>query len=296
MMEKISDQRNVKYLLLFVMPAFLFYVVFLLVPILGAFYYSLTDWSPVRPNYNFVGLNNYVRAFTQDPQFINSLLLTLRYTAFVFVLQNVFALGLALMIETRGRSKAFFRTIFFLPNMLSLVISSLMFRFIFTNVFPELSERPFLGFLEQGWLGNPSVAFYSILIVVLWNGVGYMMVIYLAALQGVPQSLIEAAMIDGAGGAKRLFKVTIPMIMPALTICSFLTLIRSFQIFDVVFRLTGGGPGRATQVIAMNIYEEAFSNNFLFGYANAKAMIFFGIILVITLIQTFVMKRLEVES
>jgi len=294
--ERVNNRKQIKYLLLFVMPAFLFYVMFLLIPIVGAGYYSLTDWSPVRQGYSFIGFSNYIEAFTRDPAFINSLLLTLRYTLFVFVLQNVFALGLALLIETRRRTKALFRTIFFLPNMLSLVISALMFRFIFTNVFPEISGWTLLGFMDQSWLGDPNVSFYSILIVALWNGVGYMMIIYLAALQGVPIGLTEAARIDGASSIKRLFKITIPMIMHAITICSFLSLIRAFQIFDVVFRLTGGGPGRSTQVIALNIYEEAFSQNFRYGYANAKAMIFFAIILIITLTQTIIMKKREVES
>jgi len=211
-------------------------------------------------------------------------------------LQNSIALGLALLIETTRRTKSFFRTVFFLPNMLSLVISALMFRFIFTNVFREVSTLPFLGFLDQSWLGDPSMSFYAILSVALWNGVGYMMIIYLAALQGVPASLTEAAMIDGANGVQRFFKVTLPMIMHAVTICSFLTLVRAFQVFDVVFRMTGGGPGRSTQVIALNIYEEAFAQNFRYGYANAKAMILFGIILLITLIQTGIMKRREIRS
>ncbi|MCL2841133.1 MAG: sugar ABC transporter permease [Defluviitaleaceae bacterium] len=294
--EKKRSLKNLKYLLLFTFPALAFYFVFLFIPITSAIYYSFTDWSPVRPDYSFVGLNNYIEIFTRDRHFTNALRLTMRFTIFIFVLQNIIALGLALLVETRTKSKSFFRTIFFLPNMFSLIISSLMFRFIYTRVFVEVSELPFLGFFDQSWLGDPQVAFWSILIVSLWNGAGYMMIIYMAALQSVPASITEAAKIDGANGFRRLTKITLPMIMHAITICSFLTLIRGFQIFDVVFRLTGGGPGRATQVVALNIFEEAFQQPLRYGYANAKAMIFFAVILLITLIQTGVMKKMEIES
>jgi raffinose/stachyose/melibiose transport system permease protein len=283
-------------LILFVLPAFIFYSVFLLIPMIGAGFYSFTDWTALSQTYNFVGLSNYIEAFKDDPAFRHSFFFTLKYTAFMFVFQNVIALLLALFIETRVRTKGFFRTIFFMPNMLSLIISAFMFSFIFTNVLPELSKRAALSFLDQAWIGDANVSFYSILIVSLWHGIGYMMVIYMAALQGVPQQLKEAAMIDGANPIQRLFHVTIPMIMHAITICAFLTLNGAFKVFDVVYALTAGGPGRSTQVMALNIYEEAFSNNFRYGYANAKAMILFLIVLVITMIQVKVLKKKEVEA
>ena len=292
----IKNKKKTLSLILFVFPAFALYVTFLLIPMIGATYYSFTDWTPFASDYNFVGLNNYIEAFRDDAGFRQAFFLTLRFTAVIFVLQNVIALGLALLIETKMRSKPFFRTVFFLPNMLSLIISALMFRFIFTNAFPELGQTNIFAFLNQEWLGNPTVSFWSIVIVSLWQGVGYMMIIYMAALQGVPKNLTEAAMIDGANAVQRLRNVTIPMIMHAITICSFLTLSGAFQVFDVVFRLTGGGPGRSTQVIALNIFEEAFSNNFRYGYANAKAMILFLVILTITLIQTSILKKKEVEA
>ncbi|MFP3121825.1 sugar ABC transporter permease [Ectobacillus funiculus] len=283
-------------LILFVLPAFLFYCVFLLIPMIGAGMYSFTDWNGLSQTYKFVGFSNYIEAFRDDVDFRHSFFFTLKYTVFMFVFQNAAALLLALLIESRGKTKSLFRTIFFMPNMLSLIISALMWSFIFTNVLPELSKKALLAFLDQHWIGDAQVAFYSILIVSLWHGIGYMMVIYMAALQGVPQHLKEAAMIDGANSIQRLFHITIPMIMHAVTICAFLTLNGAFKVFDVVYALTAGGPGRDTQVMALNIYEEAFSNNFRYGYANAKAMILFLIVLVITLIQVRVLKKKEVES
>jgi raffinose/stachyose/melibiose transport system permease protein len=283
-------------LLLFVLPAFIFYLVFLFIPTIGAGIYSFTDWNGLNQSYNFVGFSNYIEAFRDDSAFRSSFWFTLKYTIFIFVIQNVVALFLALLIESRIKSKGFFRTIFFMPNMISLIISSLMFSFIFTNVFPELSKQAIFSVLDQSWIGDPKVSFYSILIVSLWQGIGYMMVIYMAALQGVPKHLKEAAMIDGANVFQRVNHVILPMIMHAITICSFLTLNAAFKVFDVVYALTQGGPGTSTQVMALNIYEEAFSNNFRFGYANAKAMILFLVVIIITLIQVSILKRKEVEA
>jgi raffinose/stachyose/melibiose transport system permease protein len=294
--KKLKTKSGHLSLILFVLPAFIFYLVFLLIPTIGAGVYSFTDWNGLNPTFNFVGFSNYIEAFKDDPAFRHSFWFTLRYTIFIFVIQNVAALVLALLIESRMKSKGFFRTIFFMPNMISLIISSLMFSFIFTNVFPELSKQALFSILDQSWIGDAKVSFYSILIVSLWQGIGYMMVIYMAALQGVPKQLKEASMIDGANVFQRLKHVVIPMIMHAITICSFLTLNGAFKVFDVVYALTQGGPGTSTQVMALNIYEEAFSNNFRFGYANAKAMILFLVVLIITLIQVSILKRKEVEA
>lgn len=281
--------------LIFIGPAFIFYLAFMFVPAVGAIYYSLTDWNGLAKVSSFIGIENYVEAFTEDPDFQRSIWFTIKYTGVVLVLQNFIALALAVMIESRAKLKSFYRTLFFMPNMVSLIISAFMWVFIFTIVLPELSKYG-LSVLNQGWLGDPEVAFYSVVLVSLWRGIGYMMIIYIAALQGVPQHLKEASLIDGATPLQNLWHVTIPMIMHAVTICVFLTLNEAFKIFDLVYGLTGGGPGRSTQVIALNVYDEAFSNNFRFGYANAKAMILFGIVLIITFFQVRVMKGKEVES
>jgi raffinose/stachyose/melibiose transport system permease protein len=183
-----------------------------------------------------------------------------------------------------------------MPNMISLIIGGFMWMFIFTKVLPSIVERTGLGFLDQSWIGDPNYSFYSILILSLWGGVGYLMVIYIAALQGIPQQLKEAAAIDGANPIQIFRYITLPMIFPALTIGLFLTLNSSFKVFDAVFALTGGGPGRATQVISLNIFEEAFNFSNRYGYASAKAMILFVIIFLITIVQLWVMKKREVEA
>lgn len=287
-----------KYLSLaaFVTPALILYTLFLLIPTIGGIYYSFTDWDGLNQDYNFIGFGNFVEALRDDPDFLHSLWFTMKYVVFMIVLQNGLALLLAVFIETRRRTKGLFRTVLFMPNMISIIISAFMWTFVFSQVLPQLAVKTGLMFFDQSYLGDPKVSFFSILIVSLWNGVGYLMIIYLAAMQGVPQSMKEAAMIDGATPFQSFFKVTLPMIAHAITICLFLTLNNAFKVYEVVFGLTGGGPGRATQVITMNIYEEAFSNNFRYGYANAKSVILFVMILIFTLIQIKMTKKREVEA
>jgi ABC-type sugar transport systems, permease components len=283
-------------LLGFVFPALAFYAAFMLAPAFGGAAYSLTNWNGLNPAYGWVGFANYAEALTDDPAFLRSLAFTAKFVAFMVVLQNAIAIVLAVFVEAMGRSKAWFRTIFFMPNMLSMIIGGFMWLFIFTKVSSYLVEKAGMAFLDRSWIGDPSYSFYAIVIVSLWGGVGYLMVIYIAALQGVPRSLKEAAAIDGAGAWQTFRRITLPMIYPALTIGVFLTLNSSFKAFDAVYALTGGGPGRATQVVALNIFEEAFGFTNRYGYASAKAMILFLIIFVITIVQLRFMKTREVEA
>lgn len=283
-------------LLAFVFPALLFYSIFVLAPSFGGVWYSLTDWNGLNPNYDMVGLGNYVEALTEDRFFLDSIWFTLKYVVFMVVLSNFFAILLAVFIESQKQNKVWFRTIFFMPNMLSLIIGGFMWMFIFTKVLPFIAEHTVFKFLDQSWIGDPKLSFYALLILSLWSGVGYLMVIYIAALQGVPQQLKEAAAIDGANSLQTFRNITMPMIYPALTIGLFVTLNSSFKVFEAVFALTGGGPGRATQVIALNIYEEAFSQSSRYGYASAKAMILFLIVFMITIVQLWIMKKREVEA
>ncbi|MEX1028471.1 MAG: sugar ABC transporter permease [Paenibacillaceae bacterium] len=282
-------------LLAFVLPALLFYAIFLLAPAFGGIWYSLTDWNGLNPTSRMVGFANYVEALTEDPVFIDSIWFTLKYVIVMVVAQNIIAALLAVLVESRGRSKVWFRTIFFMPNMISLIIGGFMWLFIFTKVLSYIAEHSMFGFLDHSWIGDPKFSFYAIVILSLWGGVGYLMIIYIAALQGVPQQLKEAASIDGANAIQVFRHVVLPMIYPAITIGIFLTLNSSFKVYDAVYALTGGGPGRATQVIALNIVEEAFSFNNRYGYASAKAMILFLIVFLITLVQLWIMKKREVE-
>lgn len=283
-------------LLAFVLPALVFYALFVLAPAFGGIWYSMTDWNGVNPAYSFIGLANYREALMEDENFLKSIGFTLKYVIAMVILQNVFAIMLAVLIESRRKTKSLFRTIFFMPNMISLIIGGMMWLFIFTKVLPDLAGRTGLLFLDQSWIGDPRLSFIAILILSLWGGVGYLMVIYIAALQNIPDHVKEAAAIDGAGGWQSFRYITLPMILPAITIGVFLTLNSSFKVFEAVFALTKGGPGRATQVIALNIFDEAFSQSNRYGYASAKAMILFLIVMAITFIQLAIMKKREVEA
>ncbi|MFC5401454.1 carbohydrate ABC transporter permease [Cohnella soli] len=295
-MSTVAKRRKIISLLAFVFPALSFYVVFTIAPAFGGVMFSLTDWNGLNPTYRWVGLSNYREALVEDPYFVAAILFTLKYVVCMVVLQNGIALTLALLVETRRRSKALFRTIFFTPNMLSLIIGGFMWVFIFTKVLPSIAEGTGLTWLDQSWIGEPKFSFIAILLLSLWGGVGYLMVIYIAALQNVSGSLIEAAAIDGASGWQMTRYIRLPMIYPAMTIGVFLTLGSSFKVYDAVYALTGGGPGRSTQVIALNIAEEAFSFNHRYGYASAKAILLFLMVMIVTLIQLAVMKRREVEA
>lgn len=290
-----SHGRNLK-MLYFVLPALACFFVIKLVPAVLGVFYGMTNWNGLNPRFRFIGLENFRTLFTEDPAFWNSMVFTLKYVLAIVFLMNATALLLAVMIENLRRGKGFFRTIFYMPNMISMIIGGFMWQFIFTQVLHQVSALGGLGFLDQPWTSDSVFAFVAILIVSVWGGAGYLMVIYIAAIQGVPQTLNEAAVIDGATVLQRFLHVTVPMIRQAFTICFFVTLNNAFQVFDVVYSLTNGGPGRETQVVALNIYEEAFSRNSRFGYATAKSTVLFLVILVITFLQLRAMKRKEVEA
>ncbi len=282
------------YLIVFILPAFILYTTFVLVPAVGGMYYSLTNWNGLNPTFDYVGFSNY-KELLSDEYFMDSLKFTARYVLYMVILQNGLALGLALLIESLKKGKVIFRTLYFFPNMISMIIGGFIWVFIFTRLIPYVSESLSLTFLQHSWIGDPKYSFYSILILSLWGGVGYLMVIYIAALQNVPTALKEAATIDGANKFQVFIHIVRPMISHAITIGVFISLSSSFKVFDQVYALTGGGPGRATQVVSLNIFNEAFHFQNRYGYASAKAIILFLLIAIITLIQLSFMKRKEVE-
>ncbi len=276
------------------MPALLVYIIFKLYPAISGIYYSLTDWNGINKTFGFVGLDNFFEIF-QDTYFWKSMLFTLKYVVVTLVVSNVIALILAVAIESRPKGKSFFRTIFYMPNMISMVIGGYMWMFIFTKVLYYMADNWGWNLLDKSWIGDPHYSFLAIVIVATWGAVGYLMIIYMAALQGVPNELKEAATLDGATRWQVFWKVTFPLIGHAVTICVFWALNSGFQVFDVIYALTGGGPGRATQSVAINIYEEAFKGNIRYGYATAKSTMLFLIVLIITMIQLKISKGREEE-
>lgn len=273
---------------LFLAPCLIAFVVVVLYPAVSGLYYSLTDWNGIGRQANFVGLENYAKIFT-DGQFWYSFGFTALFALVSVVLINLVGFSLALLVTKRFRGSNFLRGVFFMPNLIGGLLLGFAWQFIFTKVF-SATGIPFL----QGWLTNAPTGFLGLLIVMVWQMGGYMMIIYIAALQSIPDSVNEAAAIDGASGKRRLFSITLPMVRPAFTIGLFLTLSNSFKLFDQNLALTKGGPNNATQMLALNIYQTAFSFNRL-GEAQAKAIFFLVSVAIITGIQLYLSKRSEVE-
>lgn len=276
----------------FILPALILYTVFFLIPLFSGILYSLTKWNGISSIKKYIGLNNFTELLG-DKRFLSSLIFTFKYAALNVISINILAFLLALMLDRQIRGIGLLRSIFFLPNVISMIIVGFIWQFFFTNVIGEIANWTGLTFLNQSWLGNPGIAFYSVTLVSVWRGAGYMMIIYLAGLQTINSELIDASRIDGASGWKLFAYIILPLMIPSINICLFMTIANSFKIFDLVFAMTHGGPGYATEVISLNIYNEAFLSD-RYGYGTAKAVVLMLIILIITYIQLKVLKKKEV--
>ncbi|MCZ8514461.1 sugar ABC transporter permease [Paenibacillus filicis] len=277
----------------FVAPAVIFFTMVILVPFVRAILFSFQDWNGISSNIRWAGWSNYQK-LVSDTGFLKSFSFTLRYVAVTAILLNVFGLLLALVLNMALKTRNVLRTAFFLPYVIGPVIIGFIWQFIITRLFGEIGKATGLLLFQKNWLSLPDYAFWSLVIVTVWHSAGYFMVIYLAALQGVPKDMLEAAEMDGAGRLSRFWHVVLPLIRPAMTINLFLAISNGFKGFDLNFALTKGGPFGSTESIAYHIYLDAFTKN-LFTYASAKAVIFFLVLASVTLVQVAVMKRREVE-
>jgi raffinose/stachyose/melibiose transport system permease protein len=280
---------------LFVGPVFLAFTIIVLIPFFTGIYYAFTDWNGITGDIKWVGLDNFKYLFTKDKQFQDSFILTTKYTVVAIVLTNMIGFGLAILVTQKLKTRNILRTVFFMPNMVGGLLLGFIWQFIFVKGFASLGQLTHSPFFELPWLGDANTAFWGIVIVSVWQGAGYIMIIYIAALQNVPQELIEAAKIDGANRWQILRHITMPLVAPAVTVCLFLTTASSFKIFDANLSLTGGGPFKSTEMLALNIYTEAFVNN-RYGIGEAKALIFFIVVAAITILQVTISKKREVES
>jgi raffinose/stachyose/melibiose transport system permease protein len=279
----------------FVGPAFLFFSLIVIIPFLLSIYYGFTSWDGVSTKVNWIGLDNYKKIIFEDEGFHNSFWFTVRYTITAVVLTNIVGFLLALLLTQSLKTSNLLRTIFFLPNVIGGLLLGFIWSFIFVKGFASVGELTHISFFQLPWLGTSATAFWGIVIVTVWQLSGYMMVIYIAAIMNVPRELIEAARIDGATRFQYLRSIIVPLIMPAVTVCLFLTISWSFKVFDLNLSLTKGGPFGSTQSVALNIYQEAFRNN-RFGLGTAKALIFFIVVAAITMLQVYFTKKKEVEA
>lgn len=280
---------------LFVGPSLLTFTLIVLVPFFSGIFYAFTDWNGVTGDIKWVGLANFKYLFTEDKQFQMSFLLTTQYTVVAIILTNVIGFGLAILVTQMLKTRNILRTVFFMPNLIGGLLLGFIWQFIFVKGFTSIGQLTGIPLFKLAWLGDANTAFWGIVIVSVWQGAGYIMIIYIAALQNVPQDVLEAAKIDGANRWQVLRHITMPLIAPAVTVCLFLTTAASFKIFDANLSLTNGGPFKSTEMLALNIYNEAFVNN-RYGIGEAKALIFFIVVAAITLIQVIYSKKKEVES
>lgn len=274
---------------LFLAPCLISFLFIVVIPTICGFYYSLTDWNGISASPKFVGFAKYVMVF-KDSQYWYSFGYTALFTLCSVILINAVGFGLALLVTKNFRGATFMRGVFFMPNLVGGLLLGYTWKFVFTKIFPA-TELPFL----QNWLTDKETGFIGLLILMVWQMSGYMMIIYIAGIQNIPDSVMEAASLDGAVGLKRLFRITIPMVAQSFTIGLFLVLSNSFKLFDQNFSLTGGNPNHANEMLALNIYNSAFGANDM-GVAQAKAVIFFVAIAIISVVQLNVTKKAEVEA
>ncbi|MCT4543224.1 MAG: sugar ABC transporter permease [Vallitalea sp.] len=276
----------------FIAPCLIAFTITVIIPFLFGIFYSFTNWNGIKNNIDFIGLSNYYEIYN-DKGFGNSFKFTILFTIVSVLLINIIGFILAMLVTSKLKFQNALRTIFFMPNLIGGLILGFIWQFIFGKVFNMIGEATGAKFL-QGWLSSTETGFWGLVIVMCWQMAGYIMIIYIAALQNIPTELIEASKIDGANLKYRLKHIIFPLIRPGFTVCLFLTLSNSFKLYDQNLSLTNGGPQNSTQMLALNIYNTAFKFNKM-GVAQAKAILFFVIIAFISLIQVYFSKKGEVE-
>ncbi|MCR8632287.1 carbohydrate ABC transporter permease [Paenibacillus radicis (ex Xue et al. 2023)] len=288
-----SKTRKIWIYIAFVSPAVLFFALFIMLPFFRAIIFSFQDWNGISRDIKWAGLSNYKRLL-HDIDHIKSFVFTIKYVVVSTILVNLAGFALAFVLNMALKTKNALRTVFFLPHVIGSLIIGFIWQFIITRGFPQIASVTGISIFEKNWLSLPDYAFWALVLVNVWHYAGYLMIIYLAALQGIPSDLLEAAQIDGANRWHRLRSIIIPLIMPAITVCLFLAISHGFKVFDLNFVLTHGGPFGSTESLALHIYLDAFTKN-EYTYASAKSVVFFLILASVTVIQVFLLKRKEVE-
>lgn len=270
---------------IFLFPTVIAFAVGFVWPFIWGIYLSFFRFKTLS-NLKFTAFNNYAAAI-KDPSFLRSFLFTLLFTVTSVIIVNLAAFFIALALTKSIRGSSFFRTVFFVPNLIGGIVLGYIWKIILNGVFLKL----FGSTISL----NATYGFIGLTVLIAWQQIGYMMIIYIAGLQNVPQVLYEAAMIDGAGSWQIMRYITIPSIMPSITICTFLTLTNSFKLFDQNLALTAGEPAHKTEMLALNIYKAFYESTTNMGVGQAKAVIFFIVVVIIALTQLYLTRRKEVQ-
>lgn len=274
-------------------PALVLFFTFHTFPAIRGIVYSFTNWDGFSKNYDFVGFKNYINIF-KDGNVLNAYLFTFKYAIVVTVLINVLSLLIAVGLNAKIKFKNFFRGIYFLPNILSVLIIGYIFNYIFANVVPLWGEKLGSEFFSANILGNSDWAWIGIVIVAVWQGIAFNTILYLAGLQTIPKDLYEASSLDGANRWREFWSITFPMLASFFTINMVLAMKNALMVFDQIIALTGGGPGRATQSIAHLIYTGGFQGG-EFAYQSANAVLYFIVIVMISVLQLKFLQKRELD-
>lgn len=282
-----NNKAMKKYFPVFVLPTLLAFAIFFIVPFGMGIFLSFTKFKVIT-NVKFVGFQNYIKAFTLNGEFLHALGFTSLFTIVSILTVNILAFSIALLLTNGIRGTNFFRSVFFMPNLIGGIVLGYIWNLLINGFL--------LHFVGEDITFNAKYGFWGLVILTNWQLIGYMMVIYIAGLQNIPSEILEAASIDGASPLKTLFKIKIPMVMPSITICMFLTLTNSFKMFDQNLALTNGAPGTDTEMLALNIYKTFYGRSGFQGVGQAKAVIFFIIVALIAFIQLKLTNKKEIEQ
>lgn len=277
---------------LFLAPCVIALMCVVVLPFIIGIFYALTDWNGLDTAH-FIGFANFQKLIG-DKQFWSALLFTAKFAFVYIILINILGLCLAMLVTRAIPLKGLMRTAFYIPNLIGGLILGFIWQFVFVDLFQTIADTWHIPFFS-GWLSTTGTGFWGIVICTAWQMAGYIMVIYIAYIEGVPAELVEAAAIDGANAWQGFWKITFPLIMPAFTISLFITLSNAFKLFDQNLSLTMGAPGNTTQMITLNIYQTAYSEKHM-ALGQAKAVILFAIIAIISLAQVYYSKKREVEQ
>lgn len=280
----------------FILPSFLLYTVFVIWPTLSSINLSFTSWDGINPEVRYIGWENF-KEIWESTRVHNALKNTIILAVALVILENIVALGLAILVDKVRWCRNLFRSIFYFPVLMSGIIMGFIWMIILNynfGVFNQLLEKIGLGSWKFDWLGDPDFALWAIILSTVWKAAGYYMIIYLAGLQGIPQELLEAASIDGAGRWKQFIHITFPLLAGATTVCVMLSMIGSLKLFDQIAVMTNGGPGFATETLTYIIYRVAFGEGRQ-GFGTALSLVLFALILIISLIQIKLLRKREVQ-
>lgn len=280
------NQMPKKYYAFFTVPTLIAFAIAFFLPFLLGIYLSFTQFTTVT-NSSFVGLSNYVRALAEDQDFLNATIFTIKFSVVSVALVNVFAFSLAFLLSRKLRGTNIFRTVFFMPNLIGGIVLGYIWLLIINGVLINFG-------VDITY--SADYGFWGLVVLTNWQMVGYMMIIYIAGIQSIPPELVEAAEIDGANSWQTLFNITIPLVMPAFTICTFLTVSNCFKLFDQNLALTAGAPGKASAMLALDIFNTFYGRNGYEGVGQAKAVMFFLFVGAVVLLQLRFSRSREVES